>query len=388
MVHPDDLLESFAFGEAPEAGPHVAACPPCSAQVELARAAAGWLATSHLATPPPGLRSRVLAAAVAVRPSSSAPFSSAYVAEVADLGVLLDSLSPAQWSAPTADGRSVRDLVRHLTGNDGNVLADLGVAQPSGHLWKDRSDLLLRTVGQGDETLLARPVRLAGKVPIRRPLRDALTQRAFETWIHRDDIRLAIALPPIPPASAHLARILAFGLALLPGAIQAAGRARPGSVLLTLTGPGGGDHLVPMGTPASSAHPAQPRPGQPRPGQPRPSQPGPSQAGPSQVGPSQVGPSQVGPSQVGPSQAGPGRAHPQAAPLDAATAEAARQDEPRAEAAPAGDGLWIAEVRMPAERFGRLMAGRVPVTPTIAVVQGDRSAALDLLAVAATLGCE
>jgi uncharacterized protein (TIGR03083 family) len=319
--HPDDVLESFAFGEAAEAGPHVAACPQCSARVELARAAAGWLATSHVAAPPTGLRSRVLAAAVAERPSSTGSFSSAYVAEVADLGVLLDSLSPAQWSAPTVDGRSVGDLVRHLTGNDGTVLADLddgtvladlddgtvladlGVPRPAGERWREQSDLLLRTVGHGDETLLDRPVRLAGKVPIRRPLREALTQRAFETWIHRDDIRVAVALPPIPPASAHLARILAFGLALLPGAIDAAGRARPGSVLLALTGPGGGEHVVSMGTPA-------------------------------------------------------------------------------------GDGGWIAEVRMPADRFGRLMAGRVPVTPTVAAVLGDRSAAFDLLAVAATLGCE
>jgi len=302
MDHPDDLLESHAFGEAPEIAPHVAACPQCSARVELARAAAGWLATSHVAAPPTGLRSRVLTAARKARPPSSGSLLSAYAAEVADLGVLLDSLSPAQWSAPTVDGRSVRDLVRHLTGNDGNVLADLGVAKPSGDRWKENSDLLLRTVGHGDETLLDRPVRLAGKVPVRRPLREAVTQRAFETWIHRDDIRLAVALPPIPPASAHLARIIAFGLALLPGAIAAAGRARPGHVLLALTGPGGADHLVSMGTRAAAA--------------------------------------------------------------------------------------GVAEVRMPADRFGRLMAGRVPVTAAVAVVHGDRSAAFDLLAVAATLGCE
>jgi uncharacterized protein (TIGR03083 family) len=304
MDHPDDLLESFAFGEVLEVGPHVAACPQCFAHVELARAAAGWLATSHVDTPPGNLRSRVRTAALVARAPSSGSFSSAYVAEVADLGVLLDSLSPAQWSAPTVDGRSVRDVVLHLTGNDANVLADLGVAKPRGERWREQSDLLLRTVGQGDDALLERPVRLAGKVPMRRPLREALTQRAFETWIHRDDIRVAVALPPIPPASGHLARILAFGLALLPGAIDAAHRARPGSVLLDLTGPGGAEHVVGMGMRAAK------------------------------------------------------------------------------------DGARMAEVRMPADRFGRLMAGRVPVTPAVAVVHGDRSAALDLLAVAATLGCE
>jgi uncharacterized protein (TIGR03083 family) len=344
MDHPDDLLEFFAFGEAPEAGPHVAACPRCSAQVELARAAAGWLATSHVATPPAGLRSRVRTAAVAVRPSSSGHFTSAYVAEVADLSVLLESLSPAQWSAPTADGRSVRALVRHLTGTDGNVLADLGVARPSGERWQDQSDLLLRTAGQSDETQLDRPVRLAGKVPIRRPLREALTQRAFETWIHRDDIRLAVALPPIPPAPGHLARILAFGLALLPGAIDAAGRARPGSVLLDLTGPGGGEHVVRMGTRGSPARPAETRPCEPKAAQPR-----------------------------------AGESRPEEAPRPGT----AWMAEPRV-----ADRAWMAEVRMPADRFGRLMAGRVPVTPTVAVVRGDRSVAFDLLAVAATLGCE
>jgi len=379
MNHPDDLLESFAFGEAPEVGPHVSACPQCSAHVELARAAAGWLAMSHVATPPAGLRSRVLAAAVAVRPSSAGSFSSAYAAEVADLGVLLDSLSPAQWSAPTVDGRSVRDLVRHLTGNDANVLADLGVAKPAGERWQDRSDLLLRTVGQSDEALLDRPVRLAGKVPIRRPLREALTQRAFETWIHRDDIRLAVALPPIPPAAGHLARILAFGLALLPGAIDAAGRARAGSVLLDLTGPGGAEHVVPMGT-----HAPQPR----RPEAARTEAARAPGAGAEAARASAARTEAARASAAGAEAARASAAGAEAARAEAARAEAARTGAAGADEVRAADGVWMAEVRMPAERFGRLMAGRVPVTPAVAVVHGDRSAAFDLLAVAATLGCE
>ena len=369
MDHPDDLLEFFAFGEAPEVGPHVAACPQCFAHVELARAAAGWLATSHVATPPAGLRSRVLTAAVAVRPSSSGSFSSAYAAEAADLGVLLDSLSPAQWSAPTVDGRSVRDLVRHLTGNDGNVLTDLGVAKPAGERWQDQSDLLLRTAGRRDGSLLDRPVRLAGKVPIRRPLREALNQRAFETWIHRDDIRLAVALPPIPPASAHLARILAFGLALLPGAIDAAGRARAGSVLLDLTGPGGAEHVVRMGTRAPRA---------------RPPEAARTEATRTEAARTEATRSAATWAEAARTEAaGSAATWAEAARAEAAGTEAARADEARA-----ADGAWMAEVRMPAERFGRLMAGRVPVTPAVAVVHGDRSAAFDLLAVAATLGCE
>ncbi|MFF5292109.1 maleylpyruvate isomerase N-terminal domain-containing protein [Paractinoplanes globisporus] len=309
MDHPDDLLESYAFGSAPEVGAHVASCEECSVHVELARQAAGWLALTHVAPPPSGLRSRVLAAAVAVRPPSSGSASSAYVSQVAAFGALIDSLSPSQWSAPTVDGRSVGDLVLHLAGNDGNVLADLGTIVPprrkAGALWRDQSDLLLRTVAQGGDDVLARPVRMAGKVPARRPLREALTQRAFETWIHQDDIRAAVALPLVAPAPSHLARILGFGLALLPGAIDAAGRGRAGTVRLALSGPGGAEHVVGLSARAA-----------------------------------------------------------------------------------AGGTPCLAEVSMPADRFGRLMAGRVPVTPSVAAVSGDRAAALDLLTVAATLGCE
>ena len=305
--HPDDLLEAYAFGDcsSPDVGPHVADCDRCAELVEVARKSAGWLAVSHVATPPVALRERVLAAARSARAPSSAGASSAYVSQAAEMRALLDSLTPDQWQVPTAGGRSVRDLVLHLAGNDGNVLADLGTPVPAvedaRRTWRDRSDGLLRT---GD-ALLAHPVRMAGRIPARRPLREAFTQRAFETWIHEDDIRAAIALPPAVPEPAHLARILAFGLALLPGAMDAAGRGRPGtSARLVLTGPGGDAHVL-----ALSAR--------------------------------------------GPAEAPP-----------------------------------VAEVEMPADRFGRLMAGRVPVTGSVAVVTGDRPAALDLLTVAATLGCE
>ena len=305
--HPDDLLEAYAFGDcsSPDVGPHVADCDKCAELVEVARKSAGWLAVSQLAPPPAGLRERVLTAARSVRAPVSTSAVLAYVSQAAEMGALLDSLTPAPWRAPTVDGRRVRDLVLHLAGNDGNVLADLGTpvaaTGDARRTWRDRSDGLLRI---GD-TLLAHPVRLAGKVPIRRPLREALTQRAFETWIHQDDIHAAIALPPVVPEPAHLARILGFGLALLPGAMDAAGRGRPGtSVRLVLTGPGGDQHLMAL------------------------------------------------------SARGP------------------------------GDSPPVAEVEMPADRFGRLLAGRVEVTGSVAVITGDRPAALDLLAVAATMGCE
>ncbi|WP_433303097.1 maleylpyruvate isomerase family mycothiol-dependent enzyme [Actinoplanes sp. CA-030573] len=356
-MHPDDL-EAYAFGDllSPSVATHVSGCERCAAIVRRARNAAGWLAGTHAETPPPGLRSRVLGKALSQRPSSP------YASQAAALADLLDSLLPSQWQARTAGGRTVRELIRHLAGNDGLVLADLGLdaapsaAAPPGRgaappaaappglaaapsaaappglgaappaaaspglgvapSWRAQSDRLLAVTGDLD-----RPVRLAGRAPMRRPLREALTQRAFETWIHHDDIRAAVALPPAPPPPAHLTRILEFGLALLPGAIDATGRGRPGcSVRLALTGPGGFERVVPL--------------------------------------------SARGPATGPPAASMPLSAHRPAT------------------------GPPAASVTMPAERFARLMAGRVPVTPAVATVRGEPGAARLLLTVAATLGCE
>jgi uncharacterized protein (TIGR03083 family) len=315
--HPDDLLEAYAFGDCPEpqapvVGAHVLTCARCGALVARAERAAGWIAVTHVVAPPVALRDRVLAAARAVRAPTAAGDAAAtepYAVQAAEFGALLDGLSPVQWTAPVIGGRSVRDLVLHLSGNDRNVSTDLGdpAEPPPGdpaEVWRDGSDRLLRTIGRGDAPLTT-PVRLAGRTPLRRPLRDALIQRAFETWIHNDDIRTAIDLPLVAPAADHLARIIGFGLGLLPAAMDANGKAHVGcAVRLALTGPGGSDHVVAL---------------------------------------------------------------------------SARRLDPRGP---------VAEVRLPADRFGRLLAGRVPVTGSVAVVSGDRGAAFDMLAVAATLGCD
>ncbi|GIM94339.1 maleylpyruvate isomerase family mycothiol-dependent enzyme [Paractinoplanes toevensis] len=341
--HPDDLLEAYAFGDCadPSVAAHVGSCGACSALVSTAARTAAWLSASHFEAPPIALRSRMLTAARSARAPSISSALDAYAAQVASFGVLLDGLSARDWQAPVTGGRTVAELVSHLAANDARVADDLGLSappsvrlSPSARLspppggllpvaglssspvaglssspvarleWRDRSDRLLRTVGSRAD-LLGHPVRLAGRIPVRRPLRDALTQRAFETWIHDSDVREAIALPPVSPPPLHLARIVALGLALLPGAMDSAGRGRPGTtVFVRLTGPGGDSFVVPMS------------------------------------------------------------------------------------AGPASGGSPVAEIRLPAERFGRLLAGRIPVPASAAEISGDRSAALDLLAVAATLGCE
>jgi hypothetical protein len=77
-----------------------------------------------------------------------------------------------------------------------------------------------------------------------RTLRDALVQRAFETWTHRDDIGAIGAIPP--PEQIH--RIIELAVALLPAALRVNDPAHADRAWrLVLHGSGGGDWTVPAG---------------------------------------------------------------------------------------------------------------------------------------------
>ncbi|MEV4511036.1 maleylpyruvate isomerase family mycothiol-dependent enzyme [Dactylosporangium sp. NPDC049525] len=181
-----------------------------------------------------------------------------YVAQVAAFDRLLGGLAAPLWLRPVGPHATVRALVTHLRANDTMVTAATGagngIVRRGGpdestadvrRRWRSQADELVRTVAAAEAPALDRPAPLAGRVPAQRPLREALTQRAFETWIHADDVRTLLALPPEPPPPRQLRDIADFALRLLPGAMDAAGRGRPHQVIrLTLTGPGGGERLV------------------------------------------------------------------------------------------------------------------------------------------------
>ena len=81
------------------------------------------------------------------------------------------------------------------------------------------------------------------------PLRVAVVQRLFETWIHPGDVRAALGRPAVPPGVEHTALIVAFGVGLLPDAVRLLGGDRPArSVRLVLTGPAGGNWTLPLGS--------------------------------------------------------------------------------------------------------------------------------------------
>jgi uncharacterized protein (TIGR03083 family) len=320
-LHPDDLLGAYVVegcasaDEVAAVARHAAGCPPCADEIDLLSGAARWLSVSTVRRPAPALRERVLATALAARPARELQVGRSldpYLAEVAKFGQLLARLSEPQWRLPTGPYASVRAMVDHLAANDGMVAGDLGAGGvPAGadvrRRWREQAGVLVREVSRAGPALLERNVRLAGKKPARGPLRDALTQRAFETWIHADDVRAAIDLPAEPPPPEQVARIVEFALRLLPGAMDAAGSGHPHRALrLVLTGPGGIRRQVPL----SAASPV----------------------------------------------------------------------------APAGE--VVAEVTMPAVRFCRLLAGRVPVAEAGAEAGGDPVAVAHFLSVAVTMGCD
>jgi hypothetical protein len=176
----------------------------------------------------------------------------AYADQVALLDAALAHMSPADWSRADSRHGDVRGVLGHLADNDALLAADLGLpavplpATDDGPAmrvaWRTQADAMLAGVGEAD---LDRTVRLAGRGqrPVR-TLRDALVQRAFETWTHRDDIG---AMNPIaPPGQVH--RIVELVVALLPAALRASDPPQADRAWrLVLHGSAGGDWTVPAG---------------------------------------------------------------------------------------------------------------------------------------------
>jgi hypothetical protein len=268
-THVIEMLGAWALGacdrgEAAVVEDHLRECAECSAEGRRLRSTAGWLGVDGVRRPPAALRGRVLDAARARRaPASAAPLTGSYAGEVALLDGVLGGLTPTDWHRPDPRHRDLSGIVGHLAGNDARLASDLGLRVVTGPdvrtVWRAQSDVLLHGLrgagggagaGAGAGALdLDRPVRLAGKgEPPRRPLREALVQRAFETWIHREDIGALVRRPLPDPPPEQVRRIVGLAVGVLPGALRANGLLRPGEAArLALTGAAGGEWTFPLG---------------------------------------------------------------------------------------------------------------------------------------------
>jgi uncharacterized protein (TIGR03083 family) len=229
------------------------------------REAAAWLGAIEALAPPPTLRADVLERARGgSRPD---PPLDLYLTEAGRLVSVIDGIPDSALDRPTANGLNVRDLIVHCAAQE-SLTAQL-VGAPTLSEVEER-DIDARTAALIDVTrdwsleavraLWTRSVDAIrtwavanprGSLPIMgAPVSrdDVITIRAFEAWIHADDLRRATGEPLAAPASSHLAvmsdlsaRILGLGMLLTD-------RAHPGKTArLVLTGDGGGDWLVALG---------------------------------------------------------------------------------------------------------------------------------------------
>jgi len=236
---------------------------------------------------PMGLRERVMAASLLTRgagqPVPAVPEISGAEAfgRAADAFYeLLCVLDEEDWAKPALRGLDVQGLVGHLIGVEDDIqrgLAGDPAVADAGHVestqgaavrqagrspaltrddWRCAADRTLdlvraanreQTAGVADGGCGAR-VAVHG---MRLPPRELLVVRAFELWVHDNDIRRAVGLPPSVPDAPVLRLMSDLAARMLPYAATRTGPREPVDVHLVLTGPGGGtwDVVVGQGAP-------------------------------------------------------------------------------------------------------------------------------------------
>jgi uncharacterized protein (TIGR03083 family) len=242
--------------------------PDLALEAEQLADAASWVGATEALDPPIELRERVLQAARARRAGAGAdPALDTYVALSSTLAQVIDDLPAASLDTVTANGLSARELVVHMAAQESLLAQEAGnavvleleetdiVARTAALLPRfadapvtDATDLWWRGVDANREWAASHVGDIVSwrGVPMTRD--DALVVRAFETWIHTDDLRRAAGVSLAAPAPRHLAVMSDLASRILPLTLQLTDRVRPGKTArLVLTGDGGGDWLVAMG---------------------------------------------------------------------------------------------------------------------------------------------
>lgn len=263
---------------------HLTECAPCADEALRLRDAVGLLHAERDLDLDPLLRSRVLENCLGRRPARIPvpSWATPYDAETARLDALLRDIGESEWHAPVRlkwfeDERrvnrktTVAGVIGHLLAVDGLVAASLGLDDPLGpgvgelspsartetfwagslrpptrsvrEPWREQSHTLIRTVsfagrGVADLTVTYGDFAL--------PLRDSLLERAFECWVHAEDIAQAVAYPYDPPSGAHMHGMIDLAARLLPAALagrRRTGLAAPARELVTAGSPGRSLHL-------------------------------------------------------------------------------------------------------------------------------------------------
>ncbi|MDN3023321.1 zf-HC2 domain-containing protein [Streptomyces sp. S.PB5] len=263
---------------------HLGDCGTCADEALRLRGAVGLLHPPESLDLDPGLRTRVLEGCLDRRPPRIPvpEWAAPYDAETARLDALLRDMGDAEWHAPvrlrwfeadeaTSRRTTVAGVIAHLLTVDGLVALALGLDDPMGEITADSAAPAVRTEAywRGSHYPPTRSVRApwreqshdlvrtvsftgggTGKLSVsygdfELPLHDAMLDRAFECWVHAEDIAEAVDYPYAPPSPRHLNRMIDLAARMLPTTLAV--RRRSG-----LASPARGRHLVPAGEPGRS----------------------------------------------------------------------------------------------------------------------------------------
>ncbi|WP_171114689.1 zf-HC2 domain-containing protein [Streptomyces sp. Z423-1] len=286
---------------------HLGTCGSCADEALRLREAVGLLQRPDSLDLDPGLRARVLESCLDRRPPRIPvpEWAMPYDAETARLDALLQDFGDAEWHAPvrlrwfdgtkpTSRRTTVAGVIAHLMAVDGLIALALGLDDPLGDTdadpptptgrteaywrashfpptrtvrapWREQSHGVVRTVSftGGSAGGLGVPY---GDCEL--PLHDAMIDRAFECWVHAEDIANAVDYPYDPPSPRHLNRMIDLAARVLPTTLAERRRAglaspahtphhlvpvgKPGRTLrLEIEGSGGGEWLIPLDSPAA-----------------------------------------------------------------------------------------------------------------------------------------
>jgi uncharacterized protein (TIGR03083 family) len=217
----------------------------------------------------------VLEAARLVRPPSvpaAHPGTAAgLLVEVSDaLEADLATLDADSWATPVLFGWTVQGVVAHLTAVHDVLLARLTgrTDAPVTMLELDGATDRALAAGRGVAPEATRDLWRASVARLRHGLEvcdapinwlglevsgeKAIVDRAFETWVHANDIRRATNRASLDPSGEHLKVLCDLAVELLPLALVVASRPRDAIVTVNLAGAGGGTWIMPIGAGASS----------------------------------------------------------------------------------------------------------------------------------------
>lgn len=269
----DELLAAHALNacepeEAEQLERYLADHPSVAAELAQLSTAAAWIGATEALTPPPGLRADVLAAARARKNRGARDDAlDLFRDQTNGLDELVSQLGSADLGLETANGLSVRDLVIHLAAMETMVAAALGGTDPPivasvdvdertaafvevfalrpldevRSVWRESVETIADWAVCGESEGLVPWLQVTLE-------RDTiLIIRAFETWIHANDIRRVLGLALEAPRPTHLHRMADFSMQSLPLWLEVSGRPHRGrAARIVLRGAGGGSWLVPL----------------------------------------------------------------------------------------------------------------------------------------------